>query len=65
MVRNSLREKFEFDGVPLRLLVRYKGQAAAKAGRPVAPSKQDSAPFLRRQRTGGSHMYGKRRQARA
>ena len=30
MVRNSLREKFEFDGVPLRLLVRYKGPGSCQ-----------------------------------
>ena len=64
MVRNSLREKFEFDGVPLRLLLRYKGQAAAKAGRTVRPSKQDKAPFLERNARGGSASYGKRRHAR-
>ena len=58
-MRNSLREKFEFDGVPLRLLLRYKGRSASKPA-PQKPRKADSAAFLRRNARGGSKSYGKR-----
>ena len=62
MVRNSLREKFEFDGVPLRLLLRYKGKSAAKSAlAKPKPQRADSAGFLKRNAKGGSQAYGKRR----
>lgn len=66
MVRNSLRGKFEFDGVPLRLLLRYKGRTASKpAVQRGRPKRSDSAGFMRRNAKGGSESYGKERRTKA